>query len=97
MKVRITEAHKWHVLGEILEKNPQFEKVSEKYFDKEKPVGSYNQEERKLNEDPVVENQEIEITQEMAPVAESKRDQLPNILLSVALLLIIIGLTMIKF
>jgi hypothetical protein len=53
-------------------------------------------EESKSNEENV-ESQEIDIAQAAESNVSEKRDQLPNILLIVALLFIIAGLAMIKF
>mmetsp|Transcript_4502 Transcript_4502/g.3715 ORF Transcript_4502/g.3715 Transcript_4502/m.3715 type:complete len:139 (-) Transcript_4502:222-638(-) len=59
VKIKVTEAHKWHIVGEIVDREPKFEKVPEDYFGESK-----QKEEEKINEIPANKEQEgVTITQ----------------------------------
>ncbi len=96
MKVKVTEAAKWHVKADIIDENPAFEKVSEDYF--AKPA--------KIQVDPIEEKKEEKIEEQIEQPSmdrvliakdDDDNERRKKQVIIVGLILIIIGLLMIKF
>lgn len=98
MKVKITEAAKWHVKGDIIDENPVFEKVSDDYF-KRAEAKIEVKEEKKTEEVRVQSQVTQENSMDRMVIANDidDKDRKQKLVIIFGLILIIIGLTMIKF
>lgn len=103
VKIRVTEAYKWHIIGDIIDKAPQYEKVPADYFSKNSKKGANaGEEEHKISDDTkkstdASSQQEGYLMSENTSnseivVGNAKDDTLFKALVIIALLMIIAGL-----
>lgn len=98
VKVKVTEAAKWHVKGDIINENPEYEKVREDYF--AKPETKITVKESEEKKEFKVENQVEEPSMDRVVISNDDiddKERTKKLVVIFGLVLIIFGLLMIKF